>query len=299
MKIDYATNAKYGVNIHGFDVHQADKQQINDIKELIYKNNIAVLKNQRLTPQDYVKLGHMFGRVEAYYEPMYHHAEEKEIFVSSNVSSEGKVSGVPKTGKFWHTDYAFMPEPFAFTLIYPQIVPSKNRGTYFIDMAEAYRSLPDKLKSELEGVLSCHSPRRYFKIRPDDVYRPVCELLADIEEKTPPVTHPATFAHPVTGETILYISEAFTYLLKDARGNALDNRLLNDLLEATGQLDTTFTHPLIHLQTFTQGDLLIWDNRRLIHRSLHTKTPEPAESYRITVHDDHPFYHAAPLAEAD
>ena len=62
--------------------------------------------------------------------------------------------------------------------------------------------------------------------------------------------------------------------------------LLNELLEATGQLDRNFEHENIHLQTFEKGDMLVWDNRSLIHRALHTATPEPAVSYRVTVYDE-------------
>jgi len=292
MRFEYAkniSNAKYGVNIYEFDAKKSSMEQINKIKELIYNNNIVVLKNQNLTPKEYVNLGKMFGKVETYYESMYHHPEEKEIFVSSNINKNGKNTGVPKTGNFWHADYAFMENPFSFTLIYPRIVPKKKRGTYFIDMAEAYRNLPPELKDNVRNLTSCHSVRRYFKIRPSDVYRPICDLLEEVENKTPPAFHPATFTHPVTGETILYISEATTYELRNAQDHPVNRDLLQRLLEATGQLDTTYQNPLIHMQTFSETDLIIWDNRRMIHRSLHTNTPEPAESHRITVYDEYPF----------
>jgi taurine dioxygenase len=51
-------------------------------------------------------------------------------------------------------------------------------------------------------------------------------------------------------------------------------------------LDTSFEHDNIHLQTFEKGDLLVWDNRSLVHRALHTSNSEPAVSYRVTVYDD-------------
>jgi alpha-ketoglutarate-dependent taurine dioxygenase len=56
---------------------------------------------------------------------MCHHPEQREIFVSSNVISGDTRVGVPQTGKFWHADYQFMPNPFGLTLIYPQVVPKK------------------------------------------------------------------------------------------------------------------------------------------------------------------------------
>jgi hypothetical protein len=98
----------------------------------------------------------------------------------------------------------------------------------------------------------------------------------------------------VTGETVLYITEGFTYAIEAADGTETNPALLRELLEATGQLDETFTHPDIYLQTFEEGDLLIWDNRSLIHRARHTTVPEPTVSFRINAHDDYPFFASSP-----
>ncbi|KOT94793.1 MULTISPECIES: (3R)-3-[(carboxymethyl)amino]fatty acid oxygenase/decarboxylase [Streptomyces] len=290
MRIQAPESSALGVEIHDFDPRSASEQEIAELLHQVYTAKIVVLKGQDLDSPGFIDLGRRLGEIDVYYEPMYHHPEYREIFVSSNVPADGKQIGVPKTGKFWHADYQFMPRPFGLTLIYPQVIPKENRGTYFIDMGRAYESLPQDLKDAIAGTRAEQSPRRYFKIRPSDVYRPVSELLEEIERKTPAVKHPTTFTHPVTGETVLYISEGFTCALENEAGERLDDSLVPRLLEATGQLDPECTHPLTHLQTYEEGDLLVWDNRSLIHRALHTTTPEPAVSHRVTVHDAHPFF---------
>jgi taurine dioxygenase len=121
------------------------------------------------------------------------------------------------------------------------------------------------------------------------VYRPVGEVLADIERVTPPQCWPTVLTHPITGERILYISEAFTYAIEDSRGNALPTALLHELLGESGQLDETYEHPNIFVQNYEPGDLVLWDNRTLIHRALHNPGNEPTESYRITVTDEYPL----------
>lgn len=274
----------------GFDVSSAEDADFAALKRLVYTEGIVVLRGQRLTPAEFVELGRRLGRIEVYYEPMYHHPEHREIFVSSNIPADGSPVGVPQTGKFWHADYQFMARPFGLTLIYPQVVPQHNRGTYFIDMAAVHDRLPEDLKAAIAGTVTMHSPRRYFKIRPSDVYRPVKDLLEEIERTTPAVAHPTVFRHPATGRDVLYISEASAYEIRDAAGRLLDGDILRRLLEFSGQLDTTFAHANIHLQTFEQGDLLVWDNRQLVHCARHTTKPEPTMSYRVTVHDELPFY---------
>ncbi len=279
-----------GVAVDGMDVLGAPDADLASLKQLVYTHKIVVLKNQRLDPAGFVALGRRLGEVETYYQPMYHHPEHSEIFVSSNVKKEGEQVGVPQTGKFWHHDYSFMPRPFGLTLIYPQVIPRGERGTFFIDLEKAYEHLPQKLKDEIEGSRVLNSVRRYFKIRPTDVYRPISEIIAEIEEQTPAIAHPTVFPHPVTGRPVLYISEAVSYQLIDGEGKPLRDGLLEDLFEAVGQSDRTFTHPAIHLQRFDEGDLLVWDNRSLVHRALHTVNPEPTVSFRVTVHDEYDFY---------
>ncbi|MFF1308066.1 TauD/TfdA dioxygenase family protein [Streptomyces sp. NPDC058307] len=293
MQIKEVTGKEIGATVEGFDYAAASAEDIDAIKDAVYTKKIVVLKNQDLAPRQFLALGRLFGRPETYYEPMYKHPEVEEIFVSSNVPEDGKQIGVPKTGKFWHADYQFMPDPFGLTFIYPQVVPEKNRGTYFIDMGKAYEQLPEDLKKEVAGTFSRHSVRKYFKIRPSDVYRPISEIIEEVDTKTPPVVKPSTFIHPMTGETILYISEGFTIGMEDEDGKPLETDLLQRLFEATGQLDDTFDHPNIHLQTFEKGDLLVWDNRSLIHRARHTTTPEPTVSFRVTVHDARKLYDEA------
>ncbi|MGW9120328.1 (3R)-3-[(carboxymethyl)amino]fatty acid oxygenase/decarboxylase [Streptomyces sp. NPDC055663] len=286
MRITDTTGTVIGVSVEDFDHFTASESDIAALKETVYRRKIAVLKGQDLSPQAFLELGRRLGRPETYYEPMYQHPEVSEVFVSSNIPENGKQIGVPKTGKFWHADYQFMPDPFGITLIYPQVIPARNRGTYFIDMGAAYERLPEDLKGEIAGTRCLHSVRKYFKVRPHDVYRPLSEIIQEVEEKTPAVRQPTVFTHPMTGEQVLYLSEGFTVGIEDEQGKPLDEELLQRLFGATGQLDRSFEHESIHLQSFEQGDLLVWDNRSLIHRARHTTTPEPTVSYRVTVHDE-------------
>ncbi|PKW12223.1 taurine dioxygenase [Streptomyces sp. 1222.5] len=290
MKITEHPGSALGATIEGFDHTTASEADVQRLKRTVYTKKIAVLKAQDLTPRQFLDLGSRLGRPETYYEPMYHHPELPEIFVSSNVPENGRQIGVPRTGNFWHADYQFMPDPFGITLIHPQVVPLRDRGTYFIDMGRAHAKLPEDLRKRIAGTYCRHSVRKYFKIRPQDVYRPLSEVVEEVERKTPAVRQPTTFTHPFTGETVLYISEGFTVGMEDADGRPLDDDLLHRLFEATGQLDDTFEHGDIHLQSFEQGDLLVWDNRSLVHRARHTATPEPTVSYRVTVHDDHKLH---------
>lgn len=290
MKIEIRPGVLDVAYVSDFAPLAASDADIEQVKSLVYSNKMVILKNQELTPEQYLQFAQRMGTPEQYYQPMYHHPEVPEIFVSSSVPKEGGQIGVPRTGKFWHADYQFKAKPFAFTFIYPQVVPKQNRGTYFIDMGRVFRELPEALQQRIGESYASHSVRRYFKIRPGDIYRPLGEIIAEVESETPEVRHPTTFVHPVTGETVLYISAGFTHRIESEAGVDLGKDLLDELLGASGQGDETYQHPNIHLQTFEEGDLMIWDNRSLVHCALHAPVVEPAETFRITLHDHAEFY---------
>ncbi|WP_028477830.1 TauD/TfdA family dioxygenase [Nocardia sp. CNY236] len=289
MKVVTRPGQRRGVEVHEFASATASSDDLATLRRHIYHDKIVVLKSQTLDSADFVALGAEFGTPVPYYEPMYHHPDSEFVFVSSNVHRETGRIGVPKTGAFWHCDYQFMPTPFAVTLFYPQQLPTASRGTYFIDMADAYRRLTPQLREAITDTFCWHSARRYVKIRPTDVFRPLAEVIADVERITPAQRWPSVLIHPITGERVLYLSEAFTYAIEHASGQPLPESLLSQILAECGQLDEHCAHDNIFLQSYEPGDLVLWDNRTLVHRALHNPGNEATESWRVTVLDDHPL----------
>ncbi|MGH3724448.1 MAG: (3R)-3-[(carboxymethyl)amino]fatty acid oxygenase/decarboxylase [Mycobacterium sp.] len=270
-----------GARVMGIDPGSLDGITTQEIRELVYENKLVVLKDVHPTPKEFIQLGRLIGEIVPYYEPVYHHKDHPEIFVSSTEQGQG----VPKTGAFWHVDYMFMPKPFAFSMVVPLAVPGRDRGTYFIDLGKVWESLSDNTKDSARGTYSTHTPRRYIKIRPSDVFRPIGEILAEIEQVTPPQKWPTVIKHPKTGEEILYICEAGTETIEDREGNLLDSALLRQLLDASGQLDSEYTSPFIHTQHYEVGDIVLWDNRALVHRAKHGTASGTLTTHRLTMLD--------------
>lgn len=275
------TGEGLGAQVTGIDPTNLDSVTREEIREIVYTHKLVILKGVRPTPQQYLQLGRIIGDVVPYYEPMYHHEEYPEIFVSS--TEEGQ--GVPKTGAFWHIDYMFMPEPFAFSMVLPLTVPAPDRGTYFIDLHEVWKSLPADMQDPVRGTLSTHDPRRHIKIRPDDVYRPIGEVWDEISKTTPPIKWPTVIRHPKTGEEILYICASGTTQIEDQDANVLDPAILQQLMAATGQLDPECSAPTIHTQHYEVGDIVLWDNRVLMHRAKHGTSSGTLTTYRLTMLD--------------
>lgn len=242
-----------GAQVTGVDPKNLDDITTDEIRDIVYTNKLVVLKDVHPSPREFIKLGRIIGQIVPYYEPMYHHEDHPEIFVSS--TEEGQ--GVPKTGAFWHIDYMFMPEPFAFSMVLPLAVPGHDRGTYFIDLARVWQSLPAAKRDPARGTVSTHDPRRHIKIRPSDVYRPIGEVWDEINR--------------------------IAVLVLDLGGARRAD--VEDLLAATGQLDPEYQSPFIHTQHYQVGDIILWDNRVLMHRAKHGSAAGTLTTYRLTMLD--------------
>ncbi|WP_264993126.1 (3R)-3-[(carboxymethyl)amino]fatty acid oxygenase/decarboxylase, partial [Mycobacterium montefiorense] len=270
-----------GAQITGLDAEDLDKMSTGEIREIVYENKLVILKDVHPSPEQFVKLGRIIGDIVPYYEPMYHHKQHPEIFVSS--TEEGQ--GVPRTGAFWHVDYGFMPKPIAFTMVVPLAVPGADRGTYFIDLNKVWESLPTKTQNPVRGTFSTHDPRSFIKIRPSDVHKPIGDIWDDITRTTPPRTWPTVIRHPKTDQEILYICAKATTKIQDRDGNVLDPTVLQELMTATGQLDPEYRSPFIHTQHYQVGDIILWDNRVLIHRAKHGTAEGTLTTHRLTMLD--------------
>jgi taurine dioxygenase len=286
IEITEAKPGKIGAEIRGLDVNALthDSPELAMIRNLIYRNKLVVLRDQELDEERYVAFTRKLGRPQVYFQPQYHHPKHPEIFVSSNVPDEnGNKIGVSGTGKYWHTDCAFEKKPLSFTSVYPLVFPKLSRETSYIDMVEIYKHLPADLKSYVEGATFIHEGQMRYKVQAEDIDKSLRELLDRINEQVPPVAHPAVIEHPVTGEKSLYVSSGFTTKLVGL--NYEDNqRVMQALFDFIEQKEHVHTH------YWEEGDLIIWDNRSVIHKASGVKPGETSKMYRVGIYDDLPFY---------
>lgn len=286
IEITEARPGKIGAQITGLDINALSAQapELAVIRQLIYKNKLVVLRGQELTAEQYVAFARKLGRPQIYFQPQYHHPEHAEVFVSSNVIEDnGEKLGVSGTGRYWHTDCAFERHPLSFTSIYPLVFPKSARETSYIDMAAVYRNLPDELRNHVETAVAVHEGQMRYKVQASDLDKSLSELLERIDREVPPVTHPAVIQHPVTGEKSLYISSGFTTKLVGLsyEENQRVMQALFDFIERPEHIHTHF---------WEEGDLIIWDNRPLLHKASSVKPGEKSKSYRVGIYDDLPFY---------
>ena len=281
----------FGCNVRDVDANTATPAEIAELKDLLYKNRLIVLKDQVVNEQQYCDFANRFGFPVPYLQENYHHPEYPLIFVSSNVKSDGKQIGVPRTGGYWHSDTSFEKEPKVLTMLMPKVLPrSHPRSTKFIDMAAVYAALPQATKDRLSGAELLHSGRFRYKVRPENIGYDIFEILEFIDAFAPPARHPAVIEHPYTKEKVLYANRGFTIGIAD---RSLDESasLLKEVF------DLAETDRFVSEVRWSMGDIIIGDNRFLCHTSGRNSGPEEETMmYRITLRDDFPLC-ASQMAE--
>ncbi len=283
MKINRPPLEFIGAEILDIDVVSIAKEQINIIKQLVYEHKLVVFRNQNINEDQYLEFASKIGVPQIYPQDNYHHPDYPEIFVSSNVPKDGKKFGVKGTGRYWHTDCAFLNEPLPFTMLYPQVLPHSIRETYYIDMQQVYKKLPANLKMYVDGKYLRHEAKWRYKVQECDIDRAVIDIMNDFENKFPSVTHPSVITHPVTNEKILYMSQGFTTGIVNV-DRETNQKVLPELFAFIERDEHIHTH------TWRDGDILLWENRSLNHMASTVPTGEKSVSYRIGIYDGLPFY---------
>lgn len=277
-----------GVEIRGLDVRTLDGHGAAELAELIRREKLVVLRDQPLTEAEFVAFARNLGQPVPYFQEHYRHPDHPEIFVSASALLDGKKIGVRGTGCFWHSDYSFRAEPLAMTMIRPVLLPKRPRQTWFVDMARVLRELPAPLAAIARERRAFHDAADYYKVQPWDRDKAICELVAEFHAIAPGAWHPMVIEHPTTGAEALFVSRGFTRAVEGMAHE--EGRAFLAQLFAFCERDAN-----VHRHTWAIDDLLVWDNRCLIHRA------GPAEggaagaadggsiSFRISVQDGLPF----------
>lgn len=272
-----------GVAVEEIRIQDISREDAKRLVDLTHHEKLVVIQGQEFDEEEYVRFSRLLGEPQIYLQSNYHHPDWPEIFVSSSVPKDGKKFGVRGTGRYWHTDYAFMPEPLSLTMVTPRIIPKASRGTLYIDMERVYEALPARLRAMADQATGIHEAKWRYKIQPSDIDRSIIDIVEECERLAPAVHHPVVITHPVTGRRALYLSRGFTTGFVGM--SAEEGRdVLNEFLSFIEQ------DQFVMAKRWEAGEVLLWDNRVLLHRAAHSDVTEANLSYRIGVYDGWQFY---------
>jgi taurine dioxygenase len=235
-------------------------------------------------PELLVKLSYLFGpEVEDYRTLLTRvsmaHETVPEIFMVTNMvpgsrpppsrptpplTADGRlpVQYPHRTG--WHTDQSYRRPPPDISLFYAVSPVAKDRGqTIFASGHLAYEALPADLKARVENLQGLHCQPGAGRGRGDAEAGKAPPALLPHQRSQP---QPVVRTHPVTGRKALYLCERGQMDWYDGPFAGMEPGPHGEGAKLLDALMAHYTRPeFIYVHEWTQGDLLVWDNRCLVH----------------------------------
>jgi len=213
---------------------------------------------QQLTKEDLLSFSARFGALDQ--APVNTRGKEwlegyPQVAVMSNIKVNGEVIGSLGYGEaVWHTDMSYNDTPPSAALLYAIEVTKVGGLTGFLNMYEAYESLPADLKALVETLEIKHDSSRNSAGHLRKGFSEVSD-----PRDAPGAVHPAVRRHPVTGRRALFLGRRpFGYVMGLSLQDSED--LLDRLWAHTTENGDSW------FQTWSVGDLIIWDNRCVMHK---------------------------------
>jgi len=253
-----ASGAACGAEVRGVDLSDFDDDACRTLQQALYDHLVILVRGQRLGHAELVAFGKRFGELEPpgmsiigkpYIDAF------PDVLVISNIVENGVPQGNLGAGEAtWHTDMSYRETPISYAVLSAVELPPAGGNTYFANQYLAYETLAPATKARLEDCLLIH----------DETYNSAGQLRKGFREITDPrgapgARHPLFRTHPATGRKALYLGRRRNgYIL----GLPLEEseRLLDELWAHAARPEFVWGHE------WRMGDVLMWDNRCLVHR---------------------------------
>jgi len=217
---------------------------------------VLLFPAQDVPPDRQVAFARHFGEVQIHVMNQYHAGGFPELYRLSNLDADGKPNGKhPDKGTLiWHTDGSWRRVTGQATIIYGEVMPVSGGETHFCDMYRAYDRLDDAWKRRIATLRAVHNldfsrTRRHGEDPMTDAQR----------QAAPPVDHPIVRTHPDTHRKCIYLGDHAESIvgMPYEEGRAL----IEELNALAVHADLTYEH------RWTPGELIVWDNRCVMHRA--------------------------------
>ena len=177
--------------------------------------------------------------------------------------------------QLWHTDSSFKRIPAKYSGLHAHSVVPEGGETQIADTRAAYDALPQRIKDQIEDLVSEHS---IFCSRAKLGFM---DFTDEERAALPPVHRPLVRTHPASGRKAIYVASHSSHILGMEVPDG--KMLLRELIEHCTQREFVYTH------TWEVGDLVIWDNRCTLHRGRpFDEAQYRRDMRRATVMDDDP-----------
>lgn len=263
-----------GALVKGIDLSgELDETTMHEIRTAWLKYRVVAFENQSMDDDALERFTISMGGFgeDPFFEPIPGRKNIAAILREKNEKS-------PLFAENWHSDWSFLPTPPAGTCLLSIDIPPVGGDTLFINQAAAFAALPEAQKTHLRTLTAVHSAAgaysrdgtygekdkgRSMAIRTDDSALKIHK-------------HPLVKVHPETGEETLFSCAGYITAIEGMSDN--DARaLLMDLLEWQSRDEFVYRHK------WSNGMLVMWDNRCVLHKATGGYEGFRRELHRTTI----------------
>ncbi len=246
-----------------------------ELERAFYASQVLALRGQQVTAAQFLAFARRIGPPQPHVIDQFHHPEDANILILSNVKKDGKPTGLQDAGSYFHTDYSYLAVPARATALYSRVVPRVGGATLFANQLAAYDDLSEAMKRRIDPLLAIH----HYGNRHDvsEASRTAASALnAEQKARMPVITHRIARPHPVTGRMALYAVSGSSFGIV-----GLPDDEARDLLD---ELAAHATQPSYQLRfQYGVGDIVVWDNAALLHSATLIDPDDARTLWRITM----------------
>ncbi|MFT5173329.1 MAG: taurine dioxygenase [Gammaproteobacteria bacterium] len=250
-----ALHADFGVEIRNVDLRSPSAELIGEIDALWVEHPVILIREQLLDEPQQIAFSKSLGEINIHVRTDIRSRAHPEVVLVSNLRLEsGQNIGALASGEaHWHSDSCYKPRPDTGSILYALEVPQQGGKTSWANTQLAYEALSDDMRSKVD-TLRGEFAYQIFAV--DINADPDVEAIRQL---TPDVVHPMVLTQPVSGRKGLYLDPLQTFGI-DGMSPDESRPLLAKLVAHMTQPAFVFQHQ------WRRGDIVLWDNSRVLHQ---------------------------------
>lgn len=260
------------------------------LKKLLEDRGVIACRNVEQTSAMQVKLSEVFGPLKEH--PVYSVARADRdklpgviVIASGPGSCIVEIDGKPLvTWQPWHFDHAYNNE-MMYAAVLRSVKIAKDGGrTAFADGIQIYNDMDPAIRAKAEGLNVLYNldlrydrqrfglPKNFHLVKHHD------NTLSAENENGRCAVHPAVWTRP-SGEKVFHMCPYGCRGLEGDRSDAAF-ALLAEIWNEAERVMKVYYH------AWEQGDMLVWDNTRVLHEATGSNPNEEREVHRTTIKGD-------------
>ncbi len=256
-----------GAELHGVDLGEASRNAalFTEIKALLLQHKVLFLRDQNISRAEHVAFARRFGELEDH--PVVGSDPDHPGLVRIYKDLDSKPEHYENA---FHCDATWREQPPMGCVLRCVETPEVGGDTIWVNMAEAYRRLPDTVKQQIGGLRARHGIEWTF-----GAAMPIEQRHA-LKGRFPDAEHPVVRTHPETGEKVLFVNPFTSHFVNfHTPGNV---RFGQDFAPGAAHLLSYLISqaaiPEYQVRwRWTKNSVAIWDNRSTQHYAVQDYWP--------------------------